>query len=1201
MPPNIPKCFLITMNLCRFLVAVLVLCFLITITAGSNDPARITGDVSINCGSDGTYAARSGREWLGDVRARVSSGLQLSGSSTVSTVVHNWASADPTPHQTARLSKSKFSYSFQVNAGQKIIRLHFNPTTYRGFKGLKDLFTVEACSFTLLSNFSASITAGALGVNTFAKDFCLDIPENQQLQIVLSAESSPSLDTYAFINGIEIISVPTSLSYFRGGDVGLQMVGQKALVYVDSSIALEIVHRMSIKQDLVSSADGSRDMFAMWLTAPKQKPGNINNITWNQPVDVGFRYLVRLHFSDRRLNMAETIGLSFKVLINEIVVSTDSGIVEVRDGSIPWYEDHVVLLNGHKQEGKRNLVICLQSNQDFKDMLGPLKGFEILKLSNPDSSLAAPNPLPPAQDSPLLTFQTLFMIIGRRNATMTFAIAVISLVNIVVHLLQKSWGSWESSSSEEENKPSAGAERLLRRFSLAEIRLATRNFDNGLIIGRGGFGKVYRGHIDKGQKVVAVKKLKLNSRQGAHEFLTEIETLSEIRHINVVSLIGYCNEHREMILVYEHMACGSLADHLYILPKDNSNCFSFTWKQCLNICIGVARGLEYLHTGCGIIHRDLKGSNILLDENFVAKVSDFGLAKPEQRNKLQSHVSTKVKGAVGYVDPYYVTTSKLRRKSDTYSFGVVLLELLCGRRAVDSEVLMDEQILTKWARDKINKGEVDQIIASSLREEISPNSLKTFVAIAGRCLNDDPKNRPTMSEVVLQLEFALKHQESNQNLVLNEITSVSVDLHPSTSNDRIDVSRDAPPIITTTQRQNLTLPLGRQTSGNFGINREVTSGKKQWTRFSTVKLFRFRPWHAFRKRTKPSKKNELLFQEIAVGSLQYDFARIRAATNDFSFANKVGQGGFGSVYKGLLSNGQEIAVKRLSSSSNQGNNEFVNELLILVRLLHRNLVKLLGFCQEGNERLLIYEFVERLSLDLILFDPMKCSLLDWDRRYKIILGTAMGLHYLHEGSELRIIHRDLKANNVLLDKDLNPKVADFGIARVLEAGESSNTSRIVGTYGYMAPEYAMHGTCSVKSDVYSFGVLVLEILSGQRNKNFMNGEDLVNLTWKNWREGTAANMIDPIVRRGSTDSLDVMLRCMHVGLLCIQESPASRPTMGSVTQMLGAFTSTLPTPSEPVAHMVSEEYRPTNTNYRQAEPEASVCNMDMSETEFYPR
>ncbi|KAH6791934.1 hypothetical protein C2S52_002411 [Perilla frutescens var. hirtella] len=1193
------------MNLCRFLVSLPFLCFVITITASSIERTHFTGDVSINCGSTGTCAAQSGREWLGDVQPRFfSSWLQINGSSTATTAARKSAHADPTPHQTARFSRSRFSYTFQVNAGQKIIRLHFNPTTYRGFKGLKDLFSVEAGSFTLLSNFSASLTADALGVNTFSKEFCLKIQENQQLHLAFSAESSPSLDTYAFINGIEIISVPGSFSYFLGGDIGLPVVGQKSLVYVDNSVAIEIVHRISIEQNVVSSADGSVDMFAMWSTAPKQQPNNVNNITWKVPVDVGFRYLVRLHFSEIRFKMAKSVGLNFKVLINEVVASTDSDIVRERDdSSIPWYEDYVVMMNGRKQEAKRNILICMQSNQEFMDIHGPLKGFEILKLSNHDSSLAAPNPLPPSQ-----TIQTSFMILDRRNAIVTIAITIISLVNIIVYELRK---SWEASSSEEENKPSAGAERVCHRFSLAEIQLATRNFNEGLVIGKGGFGKVYKGLIDKGQRTVAVKKLKPNSKQGAREFLTEIETLSELRHINLVPLIGFCNEHREMIIVYEYMACGSLADHLYKLPRDNNNCSSLIWKQRLDICIGVARGLEYLHTGRGIIHRDLKASNILLDENFVAKVSDFGLAKPEVRNKLQSHVSTNVKGTFGYVDPYYVTTSKLIRKSDTYSFGVVLLEVLCGRRAVDSEFLEDEQILTKWARDKISKGEVDQIIDSSLREEISPKSLKTFVGIAGRCLDDEPTNRPTMSEVVLQLEFALKQQESNQNLVLDEIANVSDDIRPSTSNDGIDLPSAAEPTITTTTNvQNLISLLGEQTSGKV-VNADLTSGRKQRTKFTTIKLLKSRPWYALWKRVKPSKKNELSFSDLAVESLQYDFAKLRAATDDFSYANKLGEGGFGSVYKGKFLNGQEIAVKRLSTGSHQGNVEFKNEVLLLARIQHKNLVRLLGCCLEGKEMLLVYEFVENSSLDRFIFDPIKRSDLGWDQLYKIIQGTAMGLLYLHEGSQLRIVHRDLKASNVLLDGDFSPKISDFGMARILGGDETQLSTRfVVGTYGYMAPEYAIDGLFSVKSDIFSFGVLVLEILWGKKNRSVRNGdevEDLLSAAWKNWKKGTAANLIDPMLR-ASTGSLPDMLRCIHIGLLCVQQNPGSRPTMASIALMLSTSTITLPIPSKPAFFMasrdgsevsMSQEYRSTYTNYRRAE--AATSQNDVTVTELSPR
>ncbi|XAR53750.1 Non-specific serine/threonine protein kinase [Bertholletia excelsa] len=302
-----------------------------------------------------------------------------------------------------------------------------------------------------------------------------------------------------------------------------------------------------------------------------------------------------------------------------------------------------------------------------------------------------------------------------------------------------------------------------------------------------------------------------------------------------------------------------------------------------------------------------------------------------------------------------------------------------------------------------------------------------------------------------------------------------------------------------------------------------------------------------------------------VESLQYDFGTINIATDNFSDSNKLGQGGFGAVYRGRLPNGQLIAVKRLSMDSGQGESEFKNEVVLLAQLQHRNLVRLLGFSLEGSERLLIYEFVPNSSLDFFLFDPIKRPLLDWETRYKIIGGIARGLLYLHEDSRLRIIHRDLKASNVLVDIDLNPKISDFGMARLFVRDETQgNTSRIVGTFGYMAPEYAMHGQFSVKTDVFSFGILVLEIVSGQKNNCFSSGEstkDLLSYAWKSWREGMASNLVDPILRNGS-GSMQEMIRCIHIGLLCVQENVTNRPTMASVILMLNSSSLTLLAPSE---------------------------------------
>ncbi|WCJ20319.1 cysteine-rich RLK (RECEPTOR-like protein kinase) 10 [Euphorbia peplus] len=302
-----------------------------------------------------------------------------------------------------------------------------------------------------------------------------------------------------------------------------------------------------------------------------------------------------------------------------------------------------------------------------------------------------------------------------------------------------------------------------------------------------------------------------------------------------------------------------------------------------------------------------------------------------------------------------------------------------------------------------------------------------------------------------------------------------------------------------------------------------------------------------------------------VESLQVDLNTLQVATNNFSEDNKLGQGGFGAVYKGLLPSRQDIAVKKLSRGSSQRSGEFKNEVLLLAKLQHRNLVRLLGFCLEGEEKLLIYEYVPNKSLDLFLFDKEKQGQLDWSRRYKIVGGIAKGILYLHEDSRLRIIHRDLKASNILLDSDMNAKISDFGMARMFVVDQTQgNTSRIVGTHGYMSPEYAMHGQFSVKSDMYSFGVLVLEIICGKKNSSFYQTDgayDLVSYVWEHWREGTPVEVLDPILAHSY--SRNEVLRCIQIGLLCVQEDPADRPTMATVVLMLNSYSLTLPIPQQP--------------------------------------
>ncbi|XP_030461331.2 G-type lectin S-receptor-like serine/threonine-protein kinase At1g61370 isoform X2 [Syzygium oleosum] len=308
---------------------------------------------------------------------------------------------------------------------------------------------------------------------------------------------------------------------------------------------------------------------------------------------------------------------------------------------------------------------------------------------------------------------------------------------------------------------------------------------------------------------------------------------------------------------------------------------------------------------------------------------------------------------------------------------------------------------------------------------------------------------------------------------------------------------------------------------------------------------------------------EQLKQDDSLEVTLFSFDSILLATNKFSTTSKLGQGGFGSVFKGKLNDGKEVAVKRLSSSSAQGVEEFKNEIILISKLQHRNLVKLMGCCIEGEEKILVYEYLSNKSLDTFLFDSRKKAELDWGKRFQIIQGIARGLLYLHRDSCLRVIHRDLKVSNILLDEKMNPKISDFGLARMFEGTQVLvNTHKIVGTLGYMSPEYAMGGMFSERSDVYSFGVLLLEIVSGKKNTASCDQGQYLNLlsfAWQLWSGGYALDLMDETIAISSPMEVT---RCIHVGLLCVQHHAMDRPNMSDVVLMLSGE-SDLPQPRQP--------------------------------------
>ncbi|KAJ0763966.1 putative transferase, protein kinase RLK-Pelle-RLCK-VIIa-2 family [Helianthus annuus] len=486
-----------------------------------------------------------------------------------------------------------------------------------------------------------------------------------------------------------------------------------------------------------------------------------------------------------------------------------------------------------------------------------------------------------------------------------------------------------------------------------------------------------------------------------------------------------------------------------ICTKKRANTSSYsplTWIQRLNICIGAARGLDYLHTGTGVqyrvIHRDVKSSNILLDENLAGKIADFGLSRitPASQSGSTTNVYTGlIISTFGYMDAEYFTTHKLTRKSDVYAFGIVLLEVLCGRPALDFTLDEEQHSLAGWGKHCIKRGNISRIVDPCLRGQVSVKCLKKFGQIAYECLGTCSKERPTMTVVLARLELVLTWTMQSAQRASNW-KNIAWSLFLTKTPRRVISERK------------------KDDSDNGGV---ATASQQA-----------------------------VLHTEgtIALNLKEFTCSELQTATRNFELGRVIGEGGFGTVFKGWLDrvtytpqkagDGIPVAIKKLNPKSPQGLIEWQAEVFF-GKFSHPNLVKVLGYCKENMELLIVYEFMQRGSLENHLFKK-RVEALPWSTRIKIAIGVAQGMAFLHT-TENNIIIRDVKSSNILLDKDFNAKLSDFGLTRLGPVnGESHVTTFVKGTYGYMAPEYVATGRLYVKSDVYGFGVVMLEIITGLR-------------------------------------------------------------------------------------------------------------------------
>ena len=796
-------------------------------------------NLAINCGS-GFPTNNPNRIWVGDNidNTNLFTFIEPKTTNPSLNIQSNSLSNIEIPFTTARVSLSNFTYSFSniITTSPVFLRLHFYPTSYQNFEPSNAIFSVKVNDLTLLKNFNPSLWL-YFDDEKITKEYCIQIKPNEKLNITFIPNSiNQSNPCYAFINGIEVVSMPSFLYYTNLSDPNyyFKPVDPEYTEYrIHKDKALEMVYRVNVGDSQVP-ANQDTGMFRSWdndspLYVEKEYPQSVSsvygsdhvnylnntipnytapevvyltarsygmdatedyNVTWNFEVDSSFTYMVRLHFCEFDRHINNKGDRVFQIFIDNTLVEEKADVIGWSGALMaPVHKDYVVFMEGLISQIERvYLSIKLQRAPEpiftkYSDVT--LNGIEIFKISDKYNNLAGLNPnkhiILPSRNQQSKSKKSTIVIVGVSSLLLAFlAGGIIVLVRRTrrfespIKMKEILWKTKKEGSS---TLPSY----LCRYFTIAEIRAATKNFDDENIIGVGGFGNVYKGFID-GSTPVAIKRLRSGSQQGADEFTNEIELLSQLRHIHLVSLVGYCNDKTEMILVYEFMQHGTLCEYLY-----GSNNQPLQWKQRLEILLGAARGLNYLHTEVKnkIIHRDVKSTNILLDEKWIAKVSDFGLSKVGPTGISTTHVSTMVKGSLGYLDPEYYMFQRLTLKSDVYSFGVVLLEVLCARPPLVRDLDKNTASLVCWFKRCYEEGvAIEQTVDPFLRDSITGECLEYYCKLALSCLHDDGIQRPSMSQVVGGLEFALQlvvsEEDSQFDMTQKERTYMSdewSDLH----------------------------------------------------------------------------------------------------------------------------------------------------------------------------------------------------------------------------------------------------------------------------------------------------------------------------------------------------------------------------------------------------------------------------------------